>query len=477
LVGQRLSSGILGLDEVLGGGYLSNRTYLIRGGPGTGKTTVGLHFLAAGTENDEKGLFITLEESVLQLQNTAQGLGFDVEKMTFLDLSPATDFFAQVQTYDIFSPAEVEREPMTLAIVEQVNQLQPQRIFIDSMTQFRYFSTDSFQFRKQVLSFLRFLREQGATVLFTSEDSQEAPDDDLQFMSDGVIGLSFKDRDRNLCVSKFRGGNFQSGYHSMQLTHQGIKLFPKLMPGVYKQSFAGEIISSGIPEIDELLNGGIERGAITILSGPSGVGKTTLGTQFMKEAAGRGERSIIYAFEESKEMLLQRCRGINIAVNAMQQQGTLSVVQIEPLRYSPDEFASIVRREVEEQNARIVMIDSISGYRLSVRGESLVSNIHALCKYLQNMGVAVLLVNEVESITGEFRITETGISYLADNIIFLRYFEMRGELRRAIGVLKKRMSNFEKTLREFEISRYGVKVGQPLTQLRGLLSGVPDLIE
>jgi circadian clock protein KaiC len=477
VVNRYSRSGIPGLDEVLNGGYIPGRAYLIRGGPGTGKTTLGLHFLAAGAENDEQGLFISLEESVVQLQNTAQALGFDLHKIAFLDLSPTTDFFAKVQTYDIFTPAEVEREPMTQIIVERVTELRPMRIFIDSMTQFRYFASDAFQYRKQVLSFLRFLREHGATVLFTSEDSQEAPDDDLQFMSDGVINLSFDNQERTLWVSKFRGGDFLGGYHSMQLSERGVKLFLKLKPNFHQDNFSNEVISSGIPEIDELLNGGIERSTITILTGPSGVGKTTFGTQFIKEAAGRGERSVIYTFEETKEMLLQRCQGINIAVDAMQQLGTLSVVQVEPLRYAPDEFANLVRQEVEEKNTRIMMIDSVAGYRLSLRGENLISSIHALCKYLQSMGVAVLLVNEVEQITGDFRVTEAGISYLADNIIILRYFEIGGELRRAIGVLKKRMSNFEKTLREFEISRYGVKVGKPLTQLRGILSGVPEIIE
>ncbi|MBW4466487.1 MAG: AAA family ATPase [Pegethrix bostrychoides GSE-TBD4-15B] len=473
---EKLQSGILGLDEVLNGGYLPNRAYLVRGQPGTGKTTVGLHFLTAGATAGESSLFITLEEPVAQLQTAAQGLGLDLSTTTFLDLSPTTDFFAKVQTYDIFSPAEVEREPITQMIVEQIESLQPQRIFIDSITQFRYFSANPFQFRKQVLSFLRFLREHKATVLFTSEDSRDAPDDDLQFMSDGVLNLSLENQDRALCVSKLRGSNFQGGRHSLQLTQRGMVLFPRLVPGTRNQALTIETISSGIPEIDELLNGGIERGAITVITGPSGVGKSTLGTQFMKEAAGRGERSVIYSFEESKETLLHRCRGINIAVDAMLERETLSVVQIEPLRYSPDEFASMVRQEVEQHNVRIVMIDSLSGYRLSVRGEELVSSIHALCKYLQNMGVAVLLVNEVETITGDFRATEIGISYLADNIIFLRYIEMEGELRRAIGVLKKRMSNFEKALREFEISRYGVKVGQPLGQLRGILSGMPKFI-
>jgi circadian clock protein KaiC len=471
---DRLSTGISGLNEVLHGGYVSGRAYLVRGGPGTGKTTLGMHFLTTGAANGEPVLFITLAETVAQLQRTAEGLGFDAQGVTFLDLSPTSEFFAQVQTYDIFSPAEVEREPTTQRIVEQVETLKPQRIFIDSMTQFRYLASDPFQFRKQVLSFLRFLVEQGITVLFTSEHSPEAPDDDLQFMSDGVLNLNFNEGDRALRISKFRGSGFRDGYHSLRLTNGGIQLFPRLLPETFERTFTTESISSGIPEMDELLHGGIERSTITIVSGPSGVGKSTLGLQFMKEAAGRGERSVIYTFEEAKETLMRRAEGINVPVHAMQERGTLAIVQIEPLHYTPDEFANLVRQEVEQQQARIVMIDSISGYRLSVRGDDLTPHLHALCKYLQNMGVAVLLINELETITGEFRATEIGISYLADTIIFLRYLELRGELRRVIGVLKKRMTDFEKTLREFQISRYGVKVGNPLSQLRGILTGVPE---
>lgn len=475
--GERLSTGVSGLDEVLNGGYVSGRAYLVRGGPGTGKTTLGMHFLTNGAANGEPVLFITLAETVTQLRRTAEGLGFDVAGISFLDLSPTSEFFAQVQTYDIFSPAEVEREPTTQRIVEQVEALKPQRIFIDSMTQFRYLAADAFQFRKQVLSFLRFLVEQGITVLFTSEHSVEAPDDDLQFMSDGVINLDFSHEQRTLCISKFRGSGFQDGHHSLRLTNAGIQLFPRLIPETFGQAFATEAISSGIPEIDELLHGGIERSTITIVSGPSGVGKSTLGLQFMKEAAGRGERSVIYTFEENKETLLRRAEGVNVAVHIMQERGTLSIVPVEPLHYTPDEFAHLVRQEVEQQQARIVMIDSVSGYRLSVRGDDLTTHLHALCKYLQCRGVAVLLINEVESITGDFRVTEVGISYLADSIIFLRYLEIRGELRRTIGVLKKRMSDFEKTLREFQIGRYGIKVGAPLTQLRGVLTGVPELLD
>lgn len=474
---DRLSTGIPGLDEVLDGGLLPGKAYLVRGGPGTGKTTLGLHFLATGVANGEKTLLITLGEPVEQIRKNAANLGFEPDSIAFLDLSPTSEFFTQVQTYDIFTPAEVEREPTTQKIIQQVETLKPQRIFLDAMTQLRYLSTDAFGFRKQVLSFLRFLVEQGATVLFSAEASAEAPDDDLQFMSDGVIHLTFSNLERTVSVSKFRGSDFRSGEHTLRITGTGLEVFPRLMPEAYSQEFTKDTISSGIPELDELLHGGFERGTITIISGPSGVGKSTLGLQFMKEAAGRGERSVVYSFEEWQETLLNRCEGVNIPVHAMIKQGTLSVVQIEPLHYTPSEFANLVRHEVEQKNARIVMLDSISGYNLSLRGDDLVPHIHALCKYLQNMGVAVILINEVETITGDFRATEVGISYLGDNIIFLRYLEMQGEIRKVIGVLKKRMTNFEKTLREYEITRYGIKVGKPLTNVRGILTGNPEFLE
>jgi circadian clock protein KaiC len=474
---MRLSTGITGLDEILGGGLIPARAYLLRGGPGTGKTTVGLHFLTSGDPRVEKPLFITMGETEEQIRKNAEAVGFDLEGVTFLDLSPSSAFFSEVQSYDIFAPAEVEREPTTQQITAQVESLKPQRVFLDAMTQFRYLASDAFQFRKQALSFLRFLIEQGATVLFTSEAGREAPDDDLQFMADGVIHLDFTADGRTLGVSKFRGSDFRSGLHAMKLSSNGVEVFPRLLPDSYQQQFAAEALPSGVPELDELLHGGLERGTISLISGPTGVGKTTLGLQFMKEAAGRGERSVVYTFEERIDTILHRAEAVHIPVHAMTERGTLSVVQVEPLQWTPDEFAHLVRREVEEHRTRIVMLDSTAGYRLSLRSGDLVSHLHALCKYMQNMGVAVLLISEVEAITGEFRATEAGISYLADNIVFLRYLEVQGELRRAIGVLKKRLSSFERTLREVEITRYGIKVGKPLTDLRGILRGTPEWVD
>jgi circadian clock protein KaiC len=253
-------------------------------------------------------------------------------------------------------------------------------------------------------------------------------------------------------------------------------VFPRLVPERQRRDFVAEPLASGVPELDEMLHGGLERGTVTIVTGPTGVGKTTLGIQFIKEAAGRGEQSVMYTFEEGKQTLLNRCEQINIPVRAMLERGTLSATQIEPMQYTPDEFARLVRREVEERNGRIVMLDSIAGFSLSMQGRDLVTHLHALTMYLKSVGVTVILINEVESITGEFRATEDKISYLADNIVFLRYLEVQGEMRKAIGVLKKRAGNFEKTLREIKITRYGLKVGKPLSGLRGILSGSPELV-
>ncbi|MFE4107732.1 ATPase domain-containing protein [Almyronema epifaneia] len=472
---ERVSTGIVGLDEILHGGFVSGRAYLLRGGPGTGKTTVGLHFLVEGVAQQEKVLFITLSESESQIRQNANYLGVDLVGIEFLDLSPTPEFFAESQSYDIFSPADVEREPTTQKIMECIEALQPSRIFLDSITQFRYLSTDEFQFHKQALSFIRYLTQNGATVLFTSEGSQSAPDDDLKFMSDGVLSLSYEQGERLLSVTKFRGSDFSEGNHSLRLTSNGMTVFPQLRPVEFQRHFKPETISSGVPELDELLHGGIERGAITIVTGPTGVGKTTFGLQFMKEAAGRGERSVVYTFEETTETILHRCESINIPVRAMLERGTLAIMEIEALLYSPDEFAQLVRQEVEQHQTQIVMIDSLAGYELSIRSGNMVRHVHALCKYLQNMGVATLLINEIEDIAGgTFRATNMGVSYLADNIIFLRHLEIKGELRKAIGVLKKRLSGFERTLRELEITRYGIKVGSPLSKLRNILSGVPD---
>ena len=474
---QRLSTGLDGLDEILHGGLVPRRSYLVRGGPGTGKTTLGLHFLAAGVARGESALLITLESNEEQLRADAAAQGLDLAGIDFLDLSPSREFFSESRSYDIFSPADVERDPTTRQIVEAIEGRRPTRVFVDAITTLRYLAPDAFQFRKQALSFLRYLVEHGATAMMSSEPTATVPDDDLCFMSDGIIEVGVSAGHgtlrRTLSIAKMRGSDFQGGDHSLRLTDRGIVVFPRLVPAAHDRPFVTEMVPSGLPELDEMLGGGIERGTITILSGPSGVGKTTLGMQFMKEAAARGERSVVYEFEEQRETLVHRCSAIGMPIRDMLDAGELSIVEVEPLRFSPAEFALLVRREVERRNARIVMIDGIAGYRLTLAGDDLVSHLHALGRYLKNMGVTVIFVNETEAITGDFRATESGISYLCDNLVFLRYVEVGGELRKAIGVLKKRLGNFGKSLRQIAITDCGLEVGDPLTGLRGILSGNP----
>lgn len=396
-----------------------------------------------------------------------------MKDVAFLDLSANSRFFTEMESYDLLDRVGPEAESCSQKIIRQIEMIKPQRVFLDTMTQLRILSPDTFQFRRQVLAFLNFLTEQEATVLYTSESNDTMPDGDLQAISGGIINLISTPSGRKLSVGKFRGSGFRSGMHAMRLTEKGLEVFPRLTPRIYTRKYKWEQISSGMPELDELLHGGVSRETITIVTGPTGIGKTTLGLQFMREAASRGERSLICLFEEWEEMLLQRSEAINIPVRAMKQAGSLFIEQIEPLSFNADEFAYMVRKKIEEKHISMVMIDSIAGYRLSVQGDELVSQLHALCKYLQNVGVTVLLINEIDDIGSEFRVTNIGISYIADNIIFMRYIENLGELRKIIGVLKKRLTDFDKSMREFEVTRYGIKIGDPLTDLRGILGPSP----
>jgi len=478
---KKMPTGISGLDEILQGGYISGNTYLIRGGPGTGKTTVGIHFLSEGERNGENTLLIALSESLDKLLRDAYQQGLNLEKTSLLDLTPSVDDVSCNISYNIFSPVEMEQPSFMQKITEQLEKIKPDRVFIDGITQLQYLSPDIYQFRKQILCLIKLATSQNGTVLLSSEDSKSVSDDDLQFMGDGVINLEYINDERGIRVTKFRGSDYKHGFHSMQIKDSGIIIYPRLDPRDVNREQISETMSSGIPELDKLLFGGIEKGTATVISGPTGVGKTTLGVQFAKDASERGERSVIYTFEEGKESLLQRMKAVNIPIREMLEQNTLSVVKVNSLEYTPDQFAYLVRNDIEQMNTKIVMIDSISGYLLSFskgpRDKSeMLRHIHALSEYLKNMGVTMLLLNETHSITGDFAVSEYGISYLADSIIFLRYLEVNGELRKVIGVLKKRMSDFEKTLRELEITATGLKVGRPLSDLRGILTGNPEFI-
>src|SRR5579863_4460784 len=295
---NRVSTGVAELDEILHGGLIPRRAYLVRGDPGCGKTTLGMHFLCAGAARKEATLFISLGEAQEQVYADAASIGLDLKDVAFLDLSANERFFTEMESYDILDSLEPQSESYSQKIIRQIEVLKPQRVFLDTMTQLRILSPDTFQFRRQVLAFLNFLTGQEATVLYTSESNDMHPDEDLQAISDGTINLTSTPSGRKLSISKFRGSGFRSGTHAMRLTEKGFEVFPRLNPHSYTRQFDVEKISSGTRELDELLHGGVMRETITIVTGPTGVGKTTLGLQFMREAASRGERSLICLFEE-----------------------------------------------------------------------------------------------------------------------------------------------------------------------------------
>ncbi|MFB6171292.1 MAG: ATPase domain-containing protein [Haloarculaceae archaeon] len=477
--GDRLSTGIDGLDEVLNGGLVPARSYLVRGPPGTGKTILGTHVLTAGAQVGETALFVNLEEARTDVEQNAASLGIDLGDVAFLDMSPDADVFTGDRSYSVLAASDVEQEPFVERVTETVESVAPDRVFIDPITQLRHLTPDEYQFRKQAIGLMEYLTGGGATVLFTSQNTARASDEDLQFLSDGTIDLGYTEMGHTIDVPKFRGSAVEAGHHAVEIGADGITVYPELRPEAHAKQFEPEAISSGIPALDRLLHGGVERGTVTVISGPTGVGKTTVGTHFMKEAAGRDERSVMYLFEESGATLRERSEAIDIPVADMEDRGTLLVEEREPLTASPQQFAQEVRREVEENGAEIVMIDGISGYQVSIQGgeRELTRKLHALCRYLTNVGVTVILVDESSTLTGEFAATDSGTSYLADNILFLRHIEDRGRLRKVVGVLKKRTSDFERSLRELEITERGITVGEPLTGLRGILSGTPSWVD
>lgn len=453
---------------------MSGRAYQVRGQPGTGKTILGWHFLTAANE-DETSLMITFDEPEEQHRGEASRLGMDPSSVEALDLSPESKEFSDQDSFDVFVGPDTDRRPVPEAIADAVEDVRPDRIVVDSMLLFRYLSSDVGQRRKQTLAFLRYLKEQDATVLLLSELVSDRSEDDLHFLSDGILELKRGEDGRTVSVRKQRGRGFRSGTHSISIADDGMTVYPQLQPAESRpESQEHEILSSGVPEIDQLLGGGFDRGAVTMITGPSGAGKTTLGLQLVKESSAQGIRSLICSFEEEAETLMRRSTGINIPIAKMVERGTVLIQQFRPWSFDSGQFAGRIRREVEEEGTGLVMIDSLNSFFKCGDRLRLEEQLHRVCKYLIGEGVTVLLINEVGDITGTFKVTEVGLSHLADNLIFLRHLEMKGELRKAIGVLKRRTGSFENNLREFQITKHGLKVGRPLTQLRGVLTGTPD---
>ena len=472
---RRLSTGVAGMDTVLSGGLREQSAVLVRGPPGSGKTIFALHFLAEGVRAGETGLYINLGEPGAYIRESAASFGLDIDPISFLSLSPSGEAFQTSETYDLFSSAEVEGPSFVEDIREAVDGNEIDRVVIDPATEFRYLTTDEHQFRSRILSLLDFLKEEGATVVLTSQAAASMPDDDLQFLVDAVINVEESPDYRTIHVSKFRGSSAQRGRHTLRISDSGMRVFPRLQLGAADESRQHTELSSGVAELDKMLSGGVTTGTVTFFSGPTGVGKTTTGLQFIAEAAKQDIRSVLYSFEEDTETLLTRSEAVNIPVRDLLADGTLTIREVDSGTQTVDEFTAHLREEVEQRGTGLVMIDGTTGFERGLVGYDDPSDeLVKVGQYLRNRGVTGLVTNEVHQITGSFQATEQRISHLADTIVILRHVEYKGELRKVIGVLKKRTSAYEPRLRELEITDTGVEIGEPLTELRGILTGTPE---
>ncbi len=478
----RMPTGIPGLDEILRGGLIPDSTYLIVGCTGAGKTILSLQWLLDGLRRGDPGLFITLAEPPETVARNVSGFGWNLEGLAILDLSPGQSLPAETgDEYHIFPPSEVEQTPTWQTIYDTIIRQQPRRVVIDSVTQLRYLSTDEYQFRKHILHLVNFLNRQRCTTLLTFEPLVLQQETSVALAADGVLQLHAEISAgrvitlRSLSVEKLRGSDFLSGRHPMRITGDGIRLFPHRIETPPDTLPNGERLPFGVAQLDDLMGGGLETHTTTIISGPSGVGKTTLGLQFLLTAAQHGKRAILYTFEESSASILTRARQLGLPVEAPLNAGNLQLVHINPLQLYPDELLHHIRRAVEGEGRQVVMLDSLRGYALAMEQFGLLTaHLQNIVTYLNSRGAITLLVNEIEHLTGELRITELGVSYLVDNLLLLRFAEYSGQVIRVIACLKKRLGSFQPELRRFDIGAGGIQIGEPLSTLRGVLTGVPE---
>ena len=475
------ATGVAGLDDVLGGGLPVNRLYLLDGAPGTGKTTIALQFLLEGVKHGERGLYVTLSESREELTEVAASHGWSLDDVEVFDL-PAQADGSTGEAYTIFHPAEVELQQTIDNMFAAVEQSGATRVVIDSLSEMRLLARDPLRFRRQILALKQFFSGRSCTVLLL--DDKTAPEGDLQLQSlaHGVvelehIALEYGAERRRLQVMKLRGRRFAGGYHDFRIRTGGLAVFPRIDVENPQPVEGGRVMASGSTELDQLLGGGLPGGTSVLLTGAAGTGKSVLATQYACAAANHGEKVHFYLFDERLSTFTARAESLGMNVEELVANGQLHLSQIEPTQLSPGEFANHVVNAVQEHGARMIVIDSINGYLQSMPEESLLpTQVHELLSFLSNNGVTSVLTLVQHGIFGSPVDEAADVSYLADSVILLRYFEVTGSVRQAISVVKKRTGDHERTIRECRIGHGGMLVGPPLHGFQGVLTGVPQYV-
>jgi circadian clock protein KaiC len=480
---NRDSTGIPGLDDILSGGLPKNRLYLVKGTPGVGKTTLALQFLLEGVRKRERVLYITLSETEAEIRQVAASHEWSLEGVHLYELTSAEQTLRLGNESDLYATADVDLKETVRVLLEEVDRIKPQRVVFDSMSEIRLLAQSPIRYRRQLLSLKQHFSGRECTVLLLDDQSGEANDIQIESLAHGVLLLHQIPMDygadrRRLRVSKLRGATFRSGFHDFIVRTGGLVVFPRLVASEHRTSALSESLPSGIKALDALLGGGVDRSTATLLIGPAGVGKSAIATQFACAAASRGEAATIFLFEERIGTLRRRAQHLGIALDTHMETGKVRVHQIDPAELAPDEFTHLVRRGVEHDDARVVVIDSLNGYYTAMpEARSLTLQMHEMLSYLSERGVASILTVAQAGLVGTTMSTPLDVSYLADTIVMLRYFEAQGRMRKAISVIKKRSGSHEDTIRDVRFGHDGIRLGEPLTDMRGVLSGVPELIE
>ncbi len=479
---ERVSSGCDGLDNILHGGFPQGRIYLIEGDPGAGKTTLALQFVRDGAAKGERTLYITLSESADDLRHAAQSHGLSLDNIEIVELLPNENDLLPEQQYTVFHPAEVELNDRMQRIVKEVQRVRADRLVIDALSELRMLAKDPLRYRRQILSLKDFMADQDCTVLLLDDRSSHEPDVQLNSIVHGVVSLDKSPREygktrRQVEVVKLRGTSYREGFHDYGIVTGGVVVFPRLVAADSRNEEPPEPVSSGISELDALTGGGLDRGTSTLLIGPAGCGKTTIAAQWVTTAAARGESSVIFSFEEGPQTLMARAAGLGIDIRPHLATGKVTIQRIDPAELSPGELVASVRKHVEEEKASIVVLDSLNGYLQSMPGEQFLAvHLHELLAYLNNCGVLTLMVLAQAGTIGSPLHSAVDVSYLADNILLFRYFESHGEIRQAISTIKRRSGGHERTIRELKLGPERIKIGGPLHDFQGVLSGTPTFL-
>ena len=473
--------GIAGLDDILAGGLERDRLYLLEGNPGTGKTTAAMKFLMTGVALGETTLYITLSETEEELRATAKSHGWSLDGIELFELVPPESLLDEQQQQSLLYSSDLELGETSRMILEAVERLQPQRVVIDSLSEIRLLAQGSLRYRRQVLALKHYFAKRGVTVLLLDDLTTDANDKTVHSVTHGVIQLQelapeYGAERRRVRVMKYRGRRFRGGYHDFTIKTGGLEVYPRIVASEHRTRFKREPMSSGVTGLDDLLGGGIQRGSSALILGPAGTGKSLFAVNFVMAAIARGGKAAMFVFDEELGLLFARMLEIGIDLQACVNDGSLLVEQVDAAELSPGEFAARVRDCVSKRDIQTVVIDSLNGYQAAMPQEQfLVLHIHELLQYLNRQGASTYLTVAQHGLVGDMK-APVDVTYLADTVILLRYFEAAGLVRRAISVIKQRAGGHEKTIREFAIGTNGLTLGEPLYGFQGVLRGVPNFV-